>query len=385
MVSVIAVGDMMFDVNLRPPRVFFYQRESAACIPQFQQSFPLTFINVAESHEWVKQQGMSLSGIIRTSHAAQSTRLELPADAQSPDFPFRFVRSEFEQSDFVIGNLECPLSARGRPIRNDACYRAHPGLARAMAESNFKVLSFANNHCMDYGEVAFLDTLEELQRSGLRVAGAGTNYREACQPALLEIRGIRFAFFAYNMIGPDMVYALPDESGVIPLNELTLRQTIGGVRDHVDHVFASVHWGAEGVGRQPPELTELAHHLIDYGADVVLGHHSHVPGGIEMYKSKPIFYSLGNFIFGHTHRNWTDNMMVKLVLSRTQVKRIEILPIGSLGVEQFQPVPCSGKRAADVLKFVEIISRQFGTPIVVDGDRGVIDMESLGCARPHNL
>jgi poly-gamma-glutamate capsule biosynthesis protein CapA/YwtB (metallophosphatase superfamily) len=373
-VSVIAVGDMMFDTRLGPPRVFFYERESAACVPHFHQSFPLAFINVDESREWLEQQGVSLDGIVKTSHVAQSTSLKLPADAQNPDFPFRLIRSELMRSDFVFGNLECPLSTRGRPVRNDACYSAHPELAQAMSASNFKVLSFANNHCMDYGEAAFLDTLKALRGNGLRVAGAGADYTEACQPALLEIRGRRLAFFAYNMMGPDIVYALPDESGVIPLNELTLRHTIGEVRSRVDFIFASVHWGVEGVGRQGAELVSLAHQLIDYGADVILGHHSHVPGGIEVYKSKPIFYSLGNFIFGHTHRNWTDNMMIKLVLDRERVKKIEVLPVGSLGLEQFQPVLSTGKRATDVIKFVEIMSRPFGTSIIADEGRGIIEL-----------
>ena len=374
-VSLIATGDMMFDTRLRPPRVFYYLPETTSCVPRYQHMFPATFLHMDESFQWLQAQGISTDGIRKTAHASQSKELPLPAAAAAPEFPFQQIQSTLLESDIVFGNLECPLSLRGRPTRNDLCYRATPEFAAALAASNFKVISFSNNHCMDYEEVAFLDTLQALRENGIEVVGAGENYEAASRAALIEIGGVRLAFLAYNLVGPEITYALPDESGVIPPNEITIKSTVEQIKSKADVIFASVHWGVEGIAKPTSEMAQLAHLLIDTGVDVVLGHHQHLVGSIEIYKTKPIFYSLGNFIFGHTHANWVDNMMVKFVLDRHGVRQIELIPVGGVGLEQFQPTLISGKRAVDVLQFVSMISASFGTTINVLDGRGLVEME----------
>jgi poly-gamma-glutamate synthesis protein (capsule biosynthesis protein) len=377
----IAVGDMMFDTSLGLPRVFFYHPESAACLQHFRSSFPIPFINTEENRQWLSQQGVSLDGLSKTSHAAQSIALKLPTEATAPDYPFRLIRADLAQSDLVFGNLECPLSNRGRPIGNDGCYRASPAFAQALAASNFKVVSFSNNHCMDYGETAFLDTIRALRRTGIEVIGAGRSYEEARKPALLEIRGIRLAFLAYNMFGPDSVYALPGESGVVPLNALVVKEDVDRIRSQVDFIIVSVHWGLEGESRPRAGLVELAHQLVDHGVDVILGHHPHLPGSIEIYKSKLIFYSLGNFIFGHSHRYWIDNMMVKLTLDRDHCRRAEFIPIGIKGIEQYQPKVLSGEQAEKLIEFVRVLSEPFGTSVTFNKGRGIIGLQSVDEAK----
>ncbi|MET0646169.1 MAG: CapA family protein [Pyrinomonadaceae bacterium] len=383
-VTVSAVGDIMFDPVVRPPRVFFYTPEAAAAIPRYNPSLPLPFLNTEESIEWLHRRGVSTEGVDKTSHASESILLDFPPGALDPDYPFRGVRPVFSKSDLVFGNLECPLSTRGRPVRNDLCYRASPDFARALADANFKVLSFSNNHCMDYGEVAFLDTLAELRRSGIQPVGAGEDYREACRPALFDVRGVRVAFVAFNLYGPDSTFALPDESGVVPLNGLTIERVVGRLRGRADFIFASVHWGHEGVGTPSTDMIKLAHQLVDAGADVILGHHPHIPGSIEVYKSKPVIYSLGNFIFGHSHSHWTDNMIVNFALAGGQVRRVELLPVGSRGIEQYQPTMLTGERAEYLVTFVAVHSELFRTPVEFDGDRGIIDLVgSCGAEKDH--
>ncbi len=373
-ITVLATGDIMFDRMVRPTRVFFHVSETAACFPHYQPAFPLPFLNNEESMEWLQQKGISAEGIYQTSHAFESILLDFPPEASDPDYAFRRIRPELLKSDIVFGNLECALSTRGRPVRNDLCYRADPHYACALADANFKVLSFANNHCMDYGEIAFLDTLDELWRNGIKVVGAGKDYSEACKPAVFDVRGLRVAFVAFNLSGPDSSYALDDECGVVPLNELTIERSVGRIRDEVNCVIASVHWGREGVGTPSSDMIRLAHHLVDAGADVVLGHHQHIPGSIEVYRSKPIIYSLGNFVFGHSHNHWTDNLLARLVLAQEKIKQVELLPIGSEGLEQYQPTLLSGDRASYLITFVALHSELFGTPIVLEGNKGIIEL-----------
>ncbi len=374
-ITLTAVGDIMFDTRLRSPRVFLYQPASAACGPS-ARPLPCPFINDADSVEWLNRNGISTDGVRGSSHVAQSIALDLPRESQEFDFPFRLIGAELVRADLVFGNLECPLSVRGRPTKNDVCYRADPAFAKSLADANIKAVSFSNNHCMDYGESAFLDTLEALKLNGIRVVGAGRSLAEVCRPALFEIHGIKIAFFAFNNIGPETAYALPDESGVIPLNEVSISKTVGLIREQVDFVFASVHWGREELGPPSDEIVRLAHLLVDQGADAVLGHHSHVPGSIEIYNSKPIFYSLGNFIFGHTHSYWTDNVMAQFTLRPNRDFEVELIPIGSLGVEQYQPLVLDGARGADVIQMVSVLSSPFGTIINSADGKHVIFREA---------
>lgn len=379
-VTVAAVGDIMFDRRMRPPRVFYHLPGAATCMPGVRSAPPIPFVNDGASREWLMRQGVYIDDVYKTSHATQSVMLDLPPDATDFDFPFLKIRSELMRADVVFGNLECPLSGRGRPVRSDCCYSASPKYARPMAASNFKVVSFSNNHCMDFGEPAFFDTLDVLQRNGIRVVGAGRNYEDARKPVLFELNGLRLAFLAYNLFGPDTVFATAEESGVVPLNELVVKEDVERARDDADFIFASTHWGVEGEPKPSAWLVGFAHRLIDYGIDVIFGHHAHLPGSIEVYKSKPIFYSLGNFIFGHTHRYWTDNILAKLTLARNRVRKIELTAVGSKGVEQYQPVALSGARAVNVLTFVRQVSEPLGTSIVIEEEKGIVNLESAKAA-----
>lgn len=372
-VVLMAVGDIMPDRSLRSPRIFKYLPASATCISSYRSAPPIPFANTEHYRAVLNERGVSIEDIVKSSHSAESNIVEIPDD-EDPGYPFRNVRQLLSEADLVFGNLECPLSTRGRPIRNDLCYRANPDFARALAAANFNVVSFSNNHSMDYGENAFFDTLDALRSNGIRVIGAGENDPEARRPALLHIHDTRFAFLAYNLVGPDIVYALPDECGVAPLNEVVLREDIDSVRDAVDLVVVSAHWGAEGESKPPAWCVDMGRKMIDLGADIVLGHHPHIPGSIEIYRSKPIIYSLGNFIFGHSHNHWGDNIMVKIVISKGACDRLEIVPIGGRGMEIFQPVILSGERAMRLLRYMAYISQPYGTAILASRDRGVISV-----------
>jgi poly-gamma-glutamate capsule biosynthesis protein CapA/YwtB (metallophosphatase superfamily) len=368
---------MMFDIRMKPPRIIHHIPATTTSIPSYRSGAPIPFVNDGESRSWLIKHGAPVYDVDATSHANQSLSLELPGDASDPHFSFRQVQSQLMQADVVFGNLECPLSLRGRSVRNDCCYAASPEIARALAAANFRVVSFSNNHSMDFGEVAFIDTIEALESNGVRAVGAGRDYQNAREPAVLEIRGTRLAFLAYNLVGPEMVYSTNHEAGVVPLNDMVLSHDIERLRGNVDCIIASAHWGTEGKPLPLPSLVALAHRMIDCGVDIIFGHHPHVPGSIEIYRSKPIFYSLGNFIFGHTHRYWTDNMMVRLTIAHNRTEKIEIIPIGSKGVEQYQPLALRGNRAAELIGFVNRFSGPFGVAAAIDGDIGLILPEMI--------
>jgi len=359
----------MFDRRLVPPRTFYHFPDVAACGP-FEGQIRYPFVNSRESVEWLACLERNVEGVHLTSHAGQSIGLQLPLEAEAADYPLEFIAPVLRQSDIVFGNLECPLSLNGRRHSNDASYAAQPVFASAMARAGFQVVSFANNHCFDRGEAGFLDTLDVLAESGIAVTGAGRSLDAARAAALFSVNGVSVGFLAYSLVGPDWIYATADESGVAPLNPLVAGQDIARIRDQVDMVVVSVHWGVEG--RSAPWLRqiELAHLLVDSGADILVGHHSHVPGSVEVYRGRPIVYSLGNFIFGHDHSTWGDNMIVRFHVEGKRCRKVEILPIRG----RYQPAVLSDSAAIGFHTQMNDISRMFSTVFRYSAPVSVLDL-----------
>ncbi|MFC3068880.1 CapA family protein [Phenylobacterium soli] len=227
-------------------------------------------------------------------------------------------------ADLLFGQLECPLSDRGSPLpQARLAMRTDPGLARALRDAGFDAVSFAGNHCLDWGPDAFADTLEHVRAVGLALCGAGPDIAAARRPAIFERGGRRFAFLAYSSILPQGYWAEAGRAGCAPLRAHTLqaapehappgsspapltfchRADLAALRDDVraartraDHVIVSVHWGIHFVAAQIADYQrEAAYAAIDAGADAVIGHHPHVLKGVELHRGRPIFYSLGNF------------------------------------------------------------------------------------------
>jgi poly-gamma-glutamate capsule biosynthesis protein CapA/YwtB (metallophosphatase superfamily) len=369
-VTLTAVGDLMFDRRLRPPRVFYHYPDVTTCLPGFEGQIRIPFTNCDESLNYLAMLERHVHGVPSTSHATQSVPLELQPEAAEADYPLRAIAEELHASDIVFGNLECPLSDRGRRMANDMCYAASPAYAGALARAGFDVLSFANNHAFDFGEVAFFETLAALRESGVAVAGAGATLEEARKPVIFERNGVKVAFLAYSMVGSDWVYATHDECGVAPLNPLHVGQDIVRIRKDVDVIALSVHWGIELRARPWPRLVDLAHDFIDCGADIILGHHPHVPGSIEVYRERPIFYSLGNFLFGHDHHEWMDNMAVQIDIEDGKPRLARIVPIRG----RFQPAVLTGRDARRFHEHIADISRHFGTKVRPSTSTGTIEL-----------
>ena len=369
-ITVSAVGDIMPDRRLRPPRTFFHYPDVSTCGGPFEGQIRFPFPNTRESAQWLSSFDRHVHGVHATAHAATSIPLETSPELEQWDYPFRGIADELRSSDVVFANLECPLSVRGRRMSNDVTYSADPAFAAAMAAAGIRVVSFANNHCFDFGEVAFHDTLAALKANGIAVAGAGASLEEARQPAVVEAGGVRIAFLGYSMIGPDAIYATDDECGVAPLNPMMVGQDVARIRADVDLVALSLHWGVEARPIPWPRLVDLAHDFVDCGVDVILGHHPHVPGSIEVYRGRPIFYSLGNFIFGHDHANWGDNMLVRLHVDDRRLSQVEILPVRG----RYQPAVVDGDAAAAFHRQLTAVSHLFGTRFDTSGRNATIDL-----------
>jgi poly-gamma-glutamate capsule biosynthesis protein CapA/YwtB (metallophosphatase superfamily) len=249
---------------------------------------------------------------------------DIGPDRPDPNESFVHVRDVLSRGDVVFGQLELPLTEGGvRLPQARHAVRGSPSTASALKEAGFSVISFASNHCMDWGAPAMLETLDRLRGAGLHAIGAGKDLAEARKPSFADTPGGRIAFLAYCSILPMDYWATERRAGCAPMRAFTqyeqiehdqpgtpcrihthahredlqaLREDLVSAKREADVVAISFHWGIHFIpGVIADYQREVAHAAIDAGADLILGHHAHILKGIEVYRGKAIFYSLGNF------------------------------------------------------------------------------------------
>jgi poly-gamma-glutamate synthesis protein (capsule biosynthesis protein) len=212
--------------------------------------------------------------------------------------PFVNVATVLRDADLTIANLECAIVKKGRSLDKEFTFRG-PESALPLLKKYFSAVSLANNHSGDWGKEGFATELELLRQTKLPYFGGGANVRSARQPLILMVGGKRVAFLGYNDFPPRSFAAGPATPGTSWLLEKDAVSDIKAARKQADIVILFLHWGDDLVPAETPEQQTLAHHLIDAGADAVMGGHAHLTQGIEWYKDRPIVYSLGNFVFDY--------------------------------------------------------------------------------------
>lgn len=230
--------------------------------------------------------------------------------SRGPRHPFRPFRALLNGADLAFGNLETPLSDRGTPTpgksaaslrdRTNFLFRTPPAAAEGLAWAGFDVLSVANNHTMDYGGEALVDTLDCLEEQQIAAVGGGEDLDAARAPVFVERNGQRIAFLGLSDVLPLYSTATDDTPGIAPARapkfDRLMAAAIAQARHEADQVVVSVHWGEERNPNATRRQRSLGHQLVDWGADVVIGHHTHCLGPVERYGNGVIHYSLGNFI-----------------------------------------------------------------------------------------
>lgn len=217
--------------------------------------------------------------------------------------------SELERVDpsARIINLETAVTTSDDWWRTKGIhYRMHPGNVPVLHAAGIDVCVLGNNHVMDWGRAGLLETVDVLTGAGLQVTGAGRDGAWAAAPAAVEVGGGRVLVYSWGTPSagvPASWAAGPEEPGVNVLRRLDAASAEGVIRQvestrsDRDRVVVSIHWGGNWGYEVPAEQRELAHRLIDSGAvDVVHGHSSHHPKGIEVYRGRPILYGAGDFL-----------------------------------------------------------------------------------------
>jgi Bacterial capsule synthesis protein PGA_cap len=362
---------------------------------------------------------------------------DVTAFHREPESGYDFVGPVLAAMDVVIGQNERHYTHRDDifPV-GGFTERTAPEHAAALRLGHYDVLTFASNHLLDLGPDVLMETLGVLRDLGFVVVGAGANIEEARRPAFIERSGVTFGFLAYCSVLRPNYEAGPTSAGAAPMRAHThyyqvdwkpatapkivtfpFRDDLAALVDDVrrakarcDFLTVSMHWGLNGVTGTIPEYEiDVAHAAIDAGADVIHGSGPHRLKGIEVYKGRPIFYSLGNFCFdqprwvldegrrrspehaGHMDRqSWAydheyeDWYAVPAENRKSLMAIVEVVDgqIGRIGVrpvminKRAQPtLPSPGDSAfEDILEYIRAVSASqgFATAFDVDGDIVVV-------------
>lgn len=316
---------------------------------------------------------------------------------------FESVLEELRQSDLVVVNLEMPLSRRGYRVPKFANYRCDPEMITDVkGVLGADAVSMANNHMMDWGPTAMLDTVQACEGAGIRHSGAGADVDAAFSPAALTSGGKRIEIVSAACTLPIESDAGADKPGIAPvrvkfsfemdlglvseqpgtvptvhtwIEDATIQDFCRRIREmkaRADIAVVIMHWGVPAPWLTPAGgvLTDyqrpLAHALIDAGADLIIGNHPHAINPVEVYHGKCICYSIGNFVYVDI---WPfmgpDSILARLFLQSGTVELIPIV-VNELGI----PHRATGDEATRILTALHEMSRPLGTEISIRNDRG---------------
>jgi poly-gamma-glutamate synthesis protein (capsule biosynthesis protein) len=237
------------------------------------------------------------------------------------------VRELISGADLAIANFENPAPNRFTWHTSKTVFTADPTLIDGLANAGIDYVSLANNHIGDAGDNGILQTIANLKKRGLKSSGAGKDQAAAHKPAILEANGTRIAILAYDAIAPGY-HAGTDEPGSAKLTFGRVEAGIKAARKSgAKVVIVYPHWGVEYRYSPFENQQRLARRILDAGADMIIGNHAHYAAAVEIYKGKPIWYALGNFVFDQT---WSEPTMEGITLELTfhgaELRQIRMRP-----------------------------------------------------------
>lgn len=351
------------------------------------------------------------------------------APVHEPMAPYStLARPVLATGDIRFGQCERLYSDRGtRSAHGSTTSRLKPHMISVFGDCGFNVVSLACNHVMDWGEDALLDTIELLRKQGIQVIGAGRNLQEARQPAIIEKSGVRVAILAYCSVLMEGYAAEPNKAGAAPLRVHTsyapyeyqagvpprivtvpyeedlqgMVEDIAKAKKAANAVVVSMHWGVHYIPRLIAEYQPIAAKAaFKAGADLILGHHPHVPKAIEVNDGKVCFYSLGNFVmsdfsaskpgFAEKFKRYgvipdveefprcpmgkdsKHSLIAKAVLTREGVEKVAFLPVQIDKQLRPEVLHHGDPRFDVVVNFMDSVSEGYNHPFSIEGDEVVL-------------
>jgi poly-gamma-glutamate synthesis protein (capsule biosynthesis protein) len=253
----------------------------------------------------------------------------------------------FRSDDLTVVNLECPATDVVDPEPKAFVFRCDPQALPAARRAGVDVASQANNHAYDEGSAGLLDSLSTIRAAGLVAVGAGTDRSDSLRAATFQIDGWTVAVLGIEeVLDPVDEVAGPNKPGTAAGHDFAL--ALQAVRDAAassDLVVVMIHWGVELDARPRGYQVDQAHQMIDAGADVIFGSHPHRLQPMETYRGRPIFYSLGNFVWPRLTPTTSATAIAEVVVAPDGAIQGRLLPVEI--VSDGHPALVAGPRAPE--------------------------------------
>jgi poly-gamma-glutamate synthesis protein (capsule biosynthesis protein) len=291
--------------------------------------------------------------VVLTGDIMLGRRLEPLIERDGINYPFDGIAQSINTCPIIFGNLEAPfvyeenvpkLKKNGK---KPVYLYAEENIAHGFKSAGFNVLSLANNHALDYGQDALKQTMEILEHQGIKYGGIRKgDMGRPNEPVIMEYNGVKVGFLCYSRVSGRSFASGLKKFGTIPGTYKVIKRDVKNARSKVDVLIVYMHWGLEGREVQKRQRV-LGRGIIDLGADMVIGSHTHLFQDVEKYKGHYIFYGLGNFIFDMRDDPSKYSAFVKVKVEDKKIKEVRITPVY---LKDFRPEIMTDK--AEIDKFL---------------------------------
>ncbi|ANH00738.1 CapA family protein [Leptospira borgpetersenii] len=296
--------------------------------------------------------------------------------------PVKGLKSLFREADFRMVNLETPVVAsKTEESKKAYIFTAHEKDLDSLKFLGVDMVFLGNNHSFDHGQRGMDETLSILNKNNILNVGAGKKLPQVLNPLNLSLKGTDLRIHSVTAVAERSHYATPTKSGVAPFMLSSLQAAFfekhpSRFKNHSSPIrIVSLHWGIEYSPFPTSDQRKIARTLIDSGVKIVIGHHPHIPQGVEIYRGGVILYSLGNLIFGSRNSYLNHNLVAIFHIRRNRLERVELVPIfGKFQKEDHRIRPVIGREAQEFLHEIAVLSAEFGTRFRIEGDRAFLDL-----------
>ena len=280
-------------------------------------------------------------------------RLEPVIEKCGINYPFDGISASINTCPIIFGNLEAPLVYKKNvPMlkkngKKPVYLYAEENIAQGFKSAGINILSLANNHTLDYGQDGLTQTMEILDHQGIKYGGIKKgDLSRPNEPVIMEYNGVRVGFLCYSRVSNRSFAIKLKKYGTVPGTYKVIKRDVKNARPKADILIVYIHWGLEGREVQKRQRV-LGRGIIDLGADMVIGSHTHLFQDVEKYKGHYIFYGLGNFIFDMRDDLSKYSAFVKVKVKGRKITEAKITPVY---LKDFRPEIMTDK--AEINKFL---------------------------------
>ena len=295
----------------------------------------------------VFEEGRGIDFPLDGGYAAVTGRTLVPNPYSESELVYQFdaerrgeagaVKEYLRNADLTLANFENPVLENATYHPEATTFNGDLRLLPILNQGGIDGVTLGNNHILDAGASGLEETLRHLDDAGISHAGAGEDLDTSREPMIFDVGGMKIGVLSYQGVPSyEWAWATETSPGTAPLQEEVMREDIQRLRPEVDFLIVMPHWGIEYTAPPEPEQEELAHAVVDAGADLIIGDHAHWAKGIEMYEGKPIFYGTGNFLFDQSWSEATSTgIFADVVLYEDRA--IQARPVPFIILDRSQP------------------------------------------------